>query len=42
MTRKMAWIVKIDNVEHHSNADLLDICTIGGWKTVTKRDEFKI
>ena len=39
--RKMAEIVKIDNVEIHPNADLLDICTVKGWKCVTKRDEFK-
>lgn len=39
--RKMAEIVNIDNVEIHPNADLLDICTVKGWKCVTKRDEFK-
>ena len=39
--RKMAEIVRIDNVEIHPNADLLDICTVKGWKCVTKRDEFK-
>ena len=41
MTRKMAWIAKLDLVETHPNADSLDICTVGGWKCVTKRDEFK-
>jgi len=39
--RMMAWIVKIDDVEKHSNADALDICTVGGWKCITKRDEFQ-
>ena len=41
MERKLAKIVYVDNVEKHFNADTLDICTIGGWKVVTKRDEFK-
>jgi len=41
MERKLAKIVYVDNVEKHFNADSLDICTIGGWKVVTKRDEFK-
>jgi RNA ligase (TIGR02306 family) len=40
MSRKMAWIARIDNVEKHPNADALDICTIGGWKVVTKLGEF--
>lgn len=40
MSRKMAWIARIDNVEKHPNADSLDICTIGGWKVVTKFGEF--
>lgn len=39
--RKMAWVAKIDLVETHPDADLLDIATIGGWKCVTKRNEFK-
>ncbi len=36
----MAWIARIDNVEKHPNADALDICTIGGWKVVTKLGVF--
>ncbi len=39
--RQMAWVTKIDAVENHTNADSLDICTIGGWKCITKRGEFK-
>lgn len=39
--RKMAEIVKIDDVCIHPNADLLDICTVKGWKCVAKRGEFK-
>ena len=42
MTRKMAWIVKIDQVDIHPNADLLDICTVGGWKCVTQRNQFSV
>jgi RNA ligase (TIGR02306 family) len=41
MERKLTKIVYVDNVEKHYNADSLDICTIRGWKVVTKRDEFK-
>jgi RNA ligase (TIGR02306 family) len=39
--RKMARIVKIDNVIKHPNADALDICFIGGWQVVTKTGEFQ-
>jgi RNA ligase (TIGR02306 family) len=39
--RAMAWIAKIDQVEKHPDADSLDICTVGGWKCVTKLGEFK-
>jgi len=42
MTRKMSWIVKIDQVDIHPNADLLDICTVGGWKCVTQRNQFSV
>jgi len=39
--RSMAWVAKIDRVEKHPNADTLDICSVGGWKCVTKMDEFE-
>jgi hypothetical protein len=39
--RKLARIVKLDDVCKHYNADALDIATVGGWKVVAKRDEFK-
>lgn len=39
--RVMARVVAIDNVEKHPNADSLDICTVGGWKVVTKLGEYK-
>ena len=34
--RKLARIVKVDNIIKHPNADTLDILTIGGWKVVAK------
>lgn len=40
-TRKLASVQRILKVEKHPNADSLDICTVLGWKTITKRDEFK-
>lgn len=39
--RMMAWIAKVDAVEKHPNADSLDICTVGGWKCVTKLGEYE-
>ena len=39
--RKLARIVKLDDVRKHHNADALDIATVGGWQVVVKRDEFK-
>jgi RNA ligase (TIGR02306 family) len=40
--RMLAWITKIDKIEKHPNADSLDICTIGGWKCITKLGEFNL
>ena len=39
--RVMARVVRIDAVEKHPNADALDICTVGGWRVVTKIGEYK-
>lgn len=39
--RQMAWVVKIEDVQEHPNADALEICHVGGWKTITKKGEFK-
>lgn len=39
--RVMARVVVIDDVEKHPNADALDICTVGGWKVITKIGEYK-
>ena len=40
--RKMATIRKIDNIEPIDGADLIQVATIGGWKVVIKKDEYKI
>ena len=40
--RMMAWVAKIDQVVKHPDADSLDICSIGGWKCVTKLDEYQV
>jgi RNA ligase (TIGR02306 family) len=40
--RVLASVVKISNVEKHSNADTLDVCTVDGWKVITKIGEFRI
>jgi RNA ligase (TIGR02306 family) len=39
--RVLASVVKISNVEKHSNADTLDVCTVDGWKVITKLGEFR-
>ena len=39
--RKLARVVRIDTVERHPNADALDLCTVGGWRVVSKLDEYK-
>lgn len=40
--RKLASIRIISNVEKHPDADSLDICTVDGWRVITKLNEFKI
>jgi RNA ligase (TIGR02306 family) len=36
-------IVKIEKVEHHPNADTLDVATVlGDYPVITKRDEYKV
>lgn len=40
ITRKMAQIVKIDDVVPHHNADALEICKIRGWNVVSKIGDF--
>lgn len=40
--RKLASIQTIDKIEVHPNADALEICTVLGWKVITKIGEFKV
>ena len=39
--RKMASIRSIDNIEPITGADSIDVATVGGWKVVVKKGEFK-
>lgn len=39
--RALAKVVKIDSVVNHPNADRLDLCKVGGWQVVSKRDLYK-
>lgn len=39
--RKMARVVRIDEVKTHPNADALDLAIVGGWQCVVKRGEYK-
>jgi RNA ligase (TIGR02306 family) len=40
--RKMATIRKIDGIGPIEGADAIEVATVGGWKVVVKKDEFKI
>lgn len=39
--RKMARVVKIDNVVEHLNSDNLEIAIVGGWQVIIRKGEFK-
>jgi RNA ligase (TIGR02306 family) len=39
--RKLASIQKIDKIEIHTNADSLELATVGGWQVVIKKGQFK-
>lgn len=39
--RKMMSIKKIDSIDPIENADAIEVATIGGWKSVVKKGEFK-
>ena len=41
MTRKLARIVKIDNLLPIEGADRIEVAQIGGWQVVVKKNEFK-
>ena len=38
----MATIRRIDNIEPIEGADAIMVATVGGWKSVIKKEEFKI
>jgi len=42
MSKLIIEICQIDKVEHHSNADKLDIVTVKGWNCIVSRDQFKV
>ena len=39
--RKLASIRKIDSITPIEGADRIEVATVGGWKVVVKRGEFK-
>lgn len=39
--RKLARIVKIDEVNSIPDADAIEVATVGGWKVVVKKNEYK-
>lgn len=42
MTRKLASIVVIDDLQPIEGADQIEVATVKGWKVVVKKNEFKI
>ena len=40
--RKMASVRKIDEIGPIEGADAIEVATVGGWKVVVKKDEFKV
>lgn len=41
MSRKLAYIVEIDDVIEHTNADSLEIAIVGGWQVIIRKGEFE-
>ena len=39
--RKLVTIRRVDDVVKHHNADRLDVCIIGGWRCIVKKNTFK-
>lgn len=39
--RKMATIRRIDGINEIPNADAIEVATVGGWKVVTRKGEYK-
>lgn len=42
MTRRLATFRTIDDLSPIEGADLIEVATIGGWKVVVKKGEFKV
>lgn len=42
MERKLASIVKINDIQPIPNADAIEVATVKGWKVVVKKGEFKV
>lgn len=42
MTRKLASIRRIANIQPIEGADAIVVATVDGWKVVVKKDEFKV
>jgi RNA ligase (TIGR02306 family) len=40
--RKLAWIVRIDDILPIENADAIEVTVIGGWKVVTRKGEYTV
>ena len=40
--RKMATVRKIDEIDPIEGANAIEVATVGGWKVVVKKDEFKV
>lgn len=41
-TRKLARIVKIDDINPITGADAIEVASVGGWKVVVKKGEFQV
>lgn len=42
MTRKLATVRRIIDIQPIPNADAIQVATVDGWKVVVKKDEFKV
>lgn len=42
MTRKMAYIVRIDDIQPIDGADAIECAHVGGWRVVIKKGEFSV
>lgn len=42
MSRKMASIRRIDDIQPIPGADAIEVATVGGWRVVIKKGEFAV